>query len=153
MCFDFFLFIITKLNIFIHALLISYRLTQKYSQKPNDLTGEFSTIMISVLKNDKVESANWLSMYYRDFRRRIIKLLGKSFQSFTTALALSLLDNKAVAIENNRKYSKQTSATKLIIIMQRFCENHQFFFLFSSDLQPYHNKSSIAPSFRMIYSA
>lgn len=108
------------MNIFIHALLISYRLTQKYSQKPNDLTGEFSTIMISVLKNDKVESANWLSMYYRDFRRRIIKLLGKSFQSFTTALALSLLDNKAVAIENNRKYSKQTSATKLIILMQRF---------------------------------
>lgn len=62
--------------------------------------------MISVLKNDKVESADWLSMYFRDFRRRIIKLLSKTFQSFTTGLALSLLDNKAVAIANNRTYSK-----------------------------------------------
>lgn len=76
--------------------------------------------MISVLKNDKVESANWLSMYYRDFRRRIIKLLGKTFQSFTTALALSLLDNKSVAIENNREYSKSTSNTQLITIIQRY---------------------------------
>lgn len=76
-----------------------------FSQKANDLTGEFSTIMISVLKNDKVESADWLSMYFRDFRRRIIKLLSKTFTSFATGLALSLLDNKAVAFANNRMYS------------------------------------------------
>lgn len=74
----------------------------RVSQKANDLTGEYSAIMISVLKSDKVESADWLSMYFRDFRRRIIKLLGKAFQSFTTGLALSLLDNKSVAIDTNR---------------------------------------------------
>lgn len=55
------------------------------------------------MKTDKMESADWLSMYYCDFRRRLIKLLAKSFQSFTTGLALSLLDNKSVAIKNERK--------------------------------------------------
>lgn len=68
------------------------------------MTGEYSTIMISVLKTDKVESDDWLSMYFRDFRRRLIKLLSKTFPSFTTGLALSLLDNKAAKIKNERKY-------------------------------------------------
>lgn len=75
------------------------------SQKANDLTGEYSTIMISILKTDKMESDDWLSMYYCDFRRRLIKLLAKTFQSFTTGLALSLLDNKSVAIKNEREYN------------------------------------------------
>lgn len=70
------------------------------SQKANDLTGEFSTIMISVLKNDKVESSEWLSLYFADFRRRFIKLLSKTFQNFTTGLALSVLDNKSVSLKS-----------------------------------------------------
>lgn len=69
------------------------------SQKPNDLTGENSTIMISTINFNKTESKDWLTEYYKDFRRRILKLLGKSFQSFTTGLSLSLLDNKAVRLE------------------------------------------------------
>lgn len=59
--------------------------------------------MISILKTDKFESDDWLSMYYRDFRRRLIKLLAKTFPNFTTGLALSLLDNKSVAIKTERK--------------------------------------------------
>lgn len=69
------------------------------SQKANDLTGEFTTIMISTIKSDKTESDNWLSMYFQDFRRRFTKLLAKTFPHFTTGLALSLLDNKSVAIK------------------------------------------------------
>lgn len=60
--------------------------------------------MITILKSDKFDSDDWLSLYYRDFRRRVIKLLAKVFQSFTTGLALSLLDNKAVTIKNEREY-------------------------------------------------
>lgn len=52
-----------------------------------------------------MESDDWLSMYYCDFRRRLIKLLAKTFQNFTTGLALSLLDNKSVAIKNEREYN------------------------------------------------
>lgn len=69
------------------------------SQKPNDLTGENSAIMISTINFNKTESKDWLTEYYKDFRRRILKLLAKSFQTFTTGLSLSLLDNKAVRLE------------------------------------------------------
>lgn len=58
--------------------------------------------MISNLKTDRVESDDWLSMYYRDFRRRVIKLLAKTFHNFTTGLSLSLLDNKAATIKSER---------------------------------------------------
>lgn len=68
------------------------------SQKQNDLTGEHSTILISSLGTEKTGSSEWLTSYYVDFRRRIIKLLGKTFPTFTTSLALSLLDNKAVSL-------------------------------------------------------
>ncbi|XP_075148996.1 RNA cytidine acetyltransferase l(1)G0020 [Haematobia irritans] len=72
------------------------------SQKANDLTGEHSCIMLHTLDksgvpNQKV-NAEWLSLYFNDFRRRAIKLMGKAFREFPTSLALSLLDNKWVQI-------------------------------------------------------
>lgn len=66
------------------------------SQKSNDLTGEHSCIMISVLKRAHLK---WLSEFYSDFRRRILRLVGKAFQPFTTSLVLSLLDNNTVTAE------------------------------------------------------
>lgn len=86
------------------AELLRFWKSQKFvpvylSQKPNDLTGEHSTILISTINFDKTESKDWLAEYYKDFRRRILKLLGKSFQSFTTGLSLSMLDNKAVRLD------------------------------------------------------
>lgn len=71
------------------------------SQKENDLTGEHSCIMIASLSGDRVETKDWLQQYFLDFRRRVIKLLPKSFTKYTTALALSLLDNKNVTIKGN----------------------------------------------------
>lgn len=69
------------------------------SQKANELTGEYSTIMVSSLTSKKTDTKNWLSLYYHDFRRRFMKLLTKSFQEFTTGLSLSILDNDAVALK------------------------------------------------------
>lgn len=63
------------------------------SQKSNDLTGEHSCIMISALKPLHLK---WLCEFYSDFRRRILRLVGKSFTSFTTSMVLSLLDNNTV---------------------------------------------------------
>lgn len=68
------------------------------SQKQNELTGEHSTILLSSLNTERTNQSDWLCSYYLDFRRRILKLLAKTFQSFTTGLALSLLDNKAVPL-------------------------------------------------------
>lgn len=92
------------------AELLRFWKSQKFvpvylSQKPNDLTGEHSTIMISTINFDKTESKDWLAEYYKDFRRRILKLLGKSFQSFTTGLSLSLLDNKSVRLDAEGEFT------------------------------------------------
>ncbi|XP_058830026.1 RNA cytidine acetyltransferase [Topomyia yanbarensis] len=80
------------------------------SQKENDLTGEHSCIMIAPISNslDKVENSDWLNQYFIDFRRRILKLLGKSFNKFGTGMSLSLLDNRAV------KASEQALSQKTI---------------------------------------
>jgi N-acetyltransferase 10 len=68
------------------------------SQKENDLTGEHSCIMIASLSAERIETKNWLQEYYVDFRKRIIKLLPKAFQKYTTALGLSLLDNRHIKV-------------------------------------------------------
>ncbi|KAL1397317.1 hypothetical protein pipiens_009865 [Culex pipiens pipiens] len=85
--------------------LLRFWKSQKYipvylSQKENDLTGEHSCIMISPISHsiEKVETDDWLNQYYVDFRRRVLKLLGKSFRKFSTGMALSLLDNRAAKI-------------------------------------------------------
>lgn len=70
------------------------------SQKSNDLTGEHSCIMISALKPLHLK---WLSEFYSDFRRRILRLVGKSFTPFTTSMVLSLLDNNTVKAESGTK--------------------------------------------------
>ncbi|XP_055535275.1 RNA cytidine acetyltransferase [Wyeomyia smithii] len=93
--------------------LLKFWKSQKYvpvylSQKENDLTGEHSCIMITpISKNlEKLETNDWLNQYFKDFRRRIIKLLGKSFNKFSTGLSLSLLDNKAITISEQELTQK-----------------------------------------------
>lgn len=69
------------------------------SQKSNELTGEYSIIMLTTINVERTETKDWLSMYFYDFRKRFIKLLGKSFKDFTTGLSLSILDNNYVKIK------------------------------------------------------
>ncbi|XP_055594406.1 RNA cytidine acetyltransferase [Uranotaenia lowii] len=78
------------------------------SQKENELTGEHSCIMISPISHnmEKVETTDWLNNYFIDFRRRILKLLGKAFQKFNTGMALSLIDNKAIKIKEDELCQK-----------------------------------------------
>lgn len=64
--------------------------------------------MIASLNNDRVETKNWLQEFYIDFRRRILKLLPKSFTKYNTALGLSILDNKYVKVP-----SKELSQNEL----------------------------------------
>lgn len=92
------------------------------SQKANDLTGEHSTIMISTINFNKTESKDWLTEYYKDFRRRVLKLLGKSFQTFTTGLALSLLDNKAVHFDTEGELNEYESIKYLSFMYFRFLQ-------------------------------
>ncbi|KAH8304725.1 hypothetical protein KR044_007263, partial [Drosophila immigrans] len=65
------------------------------SQKANELTAEHSCIMLHTLETSTSPAA-WLPLYYRDFRRRVLKLMGKTFREFGTKLCLSLLKNSSV---------------------------------------------------------
>ncbi|KAM8721355.1 hypothetical protein ACLKA7_007256 [Drosophila subpalustris] len=69
------------------------------SQKSNELTAEHTCIMLHVLE---LREHNWLPLYYQDFRRRVLKLMGKTFREFDTKLCLSLLKNKSVEEAKNQ---------------------------------------------------
>ncbi|XP_012286930.1 RNA cytidine acetyltransferase [Orussus abietinus] len=66
-------------------------------QTVNDITGEYSCIMICKINADVENDAEWLKAYWEDFRRRFISLLSYSFNKFSPSLALSILSNKAVS--------------------------------------------------------
>ncbi|KAM7003111.1 RNA cytidine acetyltransferase [Tautogolabrus adspersus] len=64
-------------------------------QTPNDLTGEHSCVMLKELNTDETpEQSQWLSAFWKDFRRRFLSLLSYQFSSFHPSLALSILQNK-----------------------------------------------------------
>jgi len=66
-------------------------------QTKNDLTGEHTMIMLKVLDPADPSSA-WLPLFWADFRRRLVSLLGYSLAAIPPSLALSLLHNKAVEV-------------------------------------------------------
>ncbi|XP_030378737.1 RNA cytidine acetyltransferase [Scaptodrosophila lebanonensis] len=74
------------------------------SQKANDLTAEHTCIMLHTLDED----ASWLGLYYNDFRRRVLKLMGKTFREFETKLCLALLRNKTVQMSTQAALDKHT---------------------------------------------
>lgn len=93
------------------------------------MTGEHSTIMICSLNKENYnvnERNNWLAAYFRDFKRRMLKLLGKSFSSFTTGLALSLIEHKGITL-NNAELTQQIIDTYFlphdIQRLESYCRN------------------------------
>ncbi|KAM8891729.1 RNA cytidine acetyltransferase [Spinachia spinachia] len=64
-------------------------------QTPNDLTGEHSCVMLKELNTDEAaEQTQWLSAFWKDFRRRFLSLLSYQFSRFHPSLSLSVLQNK-----------------------------------------------------------
>lgn len=66
-------------------------------QSVNDLTGEYSTVMLKELRGRGGGgrgdvSSGWLDAFVEDYRARMLSLLSYSFRSLRTSLALSLVD-------------------------------------------------------------
>ncbi|XP_028285696.1 RNA cytidine acetyltransferase [Parambassis ranga] len=71
-------------------------------QTPNDLTGEHSCVMLKELNTEEAtEQSQWLSAFWKDFRRRFLSLLSYQFSRFPPSLALSVLQNKKIKEEAN----------------------------------------------------
>lgn len=72
-------------------------------QSANDLTGEHTCIMLKTLSQDADEDAGdvgptWLSVYWAEFRRRVLQLFGYEFAKFPAHLALSILQLKNTSV-------------------------------------------------------
>ncbi|KAF7663760.1 hypothetical protein LDENG_00202250 [Lucifuga dentata] len=80
-------------------------------QTPNDLTGEHSCVMLKELDADEApEQGQWLSAFWKDFRRRFLSLLSYQFSSFQPSLALSILQNKKAKDETSTLSSSELAA-------------------------------------------
>lgn len=66
-------------------------------QTSNELTGEHTCVMLHALQSDFVRSSDrsvhdWVTLYYEDFRKRFLSLLGYEFRSFSSSLSLSVTE-------------------------------------------------------------
>uniref|UniRef100_A0A674DAR6 RNA cytidine acetyltransferase n=1 Tax=Salmo trutta TaxID=8032 RepID=A0A674DAR6_SALTR len=80
----------------------------------NDLTGEHSLVMLKELNTvEAPEQGQWLSAFWKDFRRRFLSLLSYQFSSFSPSMALNILQNKSTtktdASSGNSELSGQFS--------------------------------------------
>ena len=62
-------------------------------QTKNELTGEYSAIMLRALPKTTGVNATWLPAFLGDTRRRFITLLAGAFRDLEVRLALSVLEN------------------------------------------------------------
>uniref|UniRef100_A0AAQ5ZNU7 RNA cytidine acetyltransferase n=1 Tax=Amphiprion ocellaris TaxID=80972 RepID=A0AAQ5ZNU7_AMPOC len=80
-------------------------------QTPNDLTGEHSCVMLKELNTDEApEQSQWLSAFWKDFRRRFLSLLSYQFSSFHPSLALNILQNKKSKEETSTLSNSELAA-------------------------------------------
>ena len=75
-------------------------------QTANELTGEYSCLMIKPLANNEVElpgglGSDWLKAYTNDFRRRMMSLLGFEFRNLPCGLAYSFMNESKTTEEHD----------------------------------------------------
>ncbi|KAK0425983.1 hypothetical protein QR680_009485 [Steinernema hermaphroditum] len=73
-------------------------------QTTNELTGEYTCIMLRSLASDDDDEclpseSRWLASYWKEFRTRLISLLGFEFSKFSPHLAISLMQLKNPQVE------------------------------------------------------
>ncbi|KAM9376570.1 RNA cytidine acetyltransferase isoform 1-T2 [Pholidichthys leucotaenia] len=71
-------------------------------QTPSNLTGEHTCIMLKELNKDEDPEENqWLTAFWKDFRRRFLALLSYQFNKFHPGLVLNILQKKKSKEETN----------------------------------------------------
>ncbi|KAK3103722.1 hypothetical protein FSP39_021375 [Pinctada imbricata] len=117
-------------------------------QTPNDLTGEHSCIMLRMLGVDPDQDksgANWLSAFWRDFRRRFVSLLSYQFRAFKPAMALTVLQQKKFKYQNTDKLSRAELDVHLTKYDLRRLE------LYSQNMVDYHLIVDLLPTISRLY--
>uniref|UniRef100_A0A671WYG2 RNA cytidine acetyltransferase n=1 Tax=Sparus aurata TaxID=8175 RepID=A0A671WYG2_SPAAU len=125
---------------------VSYGLTaQLLKFRNNDLTGEHSCVMLKGLNTDEApEQSQWLSAFWKDFRRRFLSLLSYQFSSFHPSLALSILQNKKSKEETSTLSSSELAAHFSPYDLKRLE-------LYSRSMVDYHLIMDLVPAVARIY--
>ncbi|XP_047369805.1 RNA cytidine acetyltransferase isoform X2 [Vespa velutina] len=113
-------------------------------QTSNDITGEHSCIMLYKINSDQETDNNWLSAYWKDFRRRFITLLSYSFNTYPASLSLSILTNKAVPVES-------ITLTKEILDVYFTSYDLKRLDMYSNNMADYHLIMDLLPSLGRLY--
>ena len=75
-------------------------------QTPNDLTGEYTCVMLKALRSDDLVTTcdpEWLAAFSKDFRKRFLNLLSYNFRNFPSVLSLSIMEAADAGNENAKK--------------------------------------------------
>ncbi|XP_062403816.1 RNA cytidine acetyltransferase [Sardina pilchardus] len=115
-------------------------------QTPNDLTGEHSCVMLKELNSEESpEQGQWLSAFWKDFRRRFLSLLSYQFSNFSPSLALNILQNK------NAKESTQSSLTTAELTAQFSPYDLKRLEMYSQSMVDYHLIMDMIPAVARMY--
>lgn len=73
---------------------------------PNSVTGEYTCMVLKALKNDDVEAAGsdewgFYGPFYREYKGRLVELLGSTYRKMNHKLAMSVFDPKINFVEQD----------------------------------------------------
>ncbi|XP_012671087.1 RNA cytidine acetyltransferase [Clupea harengus] len=115
-------------------------------QTQNDLTGEHSCVMLKELNTDESpEQGQWLSAFWKDFRKRFLSLLSYQFRNFSPSLALNILQNK------NAKEDGQSALTSAELSALFSPYDLKRLEMYSGSMVDYHLIMDMIPSVARMY--
>lgn len=114
-------------------------------QTPNDLTGEHSCVMLKELNTDVTPGqSQWLTAFWKDFRRRFLSLLSYQFSNFHPSLCLNILQNKKAKEETSMLSSSELQLHFTPYDLKRLE-------LYSRSMVDYHLIMDLVPSVARIF--
>lgn len=115
-------------------------------QTPNDLTGEHSCVMLKELSDeDSADQGQWLSAFWKDFRKRFLSLLSFQFSKFNPTLALNILQNK------NAKDDSPAALTSAELTAMFTPYDLKRLEMYSRNMVDYHLIMDIIPAIARLY--
>ncbi|KRY41141.1 N-acetyltransferase 10 [Trichinella spiralis] len=116
-------------------------------QIANELTGEYSCIMLKTLNTDQP----WLIAYWTDFRRRFISLLSNPFSHFPAPLALGILAKPNLQMFNAQAAAQTTPLDRKELAV--YFTNHDLkrIEMYSRNLIDHHLIVDLVPSIGKLY--
>lgn len=108
-------------------------------QTTNELTGEYSCIMLREVETDEV-APGWLEGYVNDYRRRLVSLLSYSFAQLETPLAITLIDPDKLLTDasTSRTYSSSLVTAEELINVHLSLHDLKRLELYSRNMVDHH---------------